>query len=160
MPDFGLSVLQSRFRAKSLELQYKRYEQRILLSKHTNIKCFFTIFLIFFLSLLLYFIAYFCTCFESYWKMYLTESYISKIFLMTVSLNCHLLVRGVREAATPPPPEINGSRIFSSHKIAGNEFWFFFLSSPYFWKILWQPSKNTYRQTLTWYVHISISCLK
>ena len=33
MPDFGLSVLQSRFRAKNLEDQYKRYEQRILLSK-------------------------------------------------------------------------------------------------------------------------------
>ena len=35
-PDFGLSVLQNRFRAKSLEDQYKRYEQRILLSKSLN----------------------------------------------------------------------------------------------------------------------------
>ena len=35
-PDFGLSVLQNRFRAKSLEHQYKRYEQRILISKSLN----------------------------------------------------------------------------------------------------------------------------
>ena len=33
MPDFGLTVLQNRFRAKNLEDQYKRYEQRILISE-------------------------------------------------------------------------------------------------------------------------------
>ena len=33
MPDFGLSILQNRFRTKNLENLYKRYEQRYLLSK-------------------------------------------------------------------------------------------------------------------------------
>ena len=34
MPDFGLSVLKNRFHTKNLEHQYKRYEQRILISKY------------------------------------------------------------------------------------------------------------------------------
>ena len=34
MPDFGLSVLKNRFQTKNLETQYKRYEQRILISKY------------------------------------------------------------------------------------------------------------------------------
>ena len=33
MPDFGLSILQNRFRTKNLENLYKRYEQRYLLSE-------------------------------------------------------------------------------------------------------------------------------
>ena len=33
IPDFTLSVLQDRFNAKSLELLYKKYEQRYQLSE-------------------------------------------------------------------------------------------------------------------------------
>ena len=33
IPDYGLSTLQSQFRTKRLGEQYKKYEQRILVSK-------------------------------------------------------------------------------------------------------------------------------